>query len=213
MDLLTELAASYDRVCDTVSAMAEDELREPSALPGWNRADVVTHLARSADAYRRLLAIARGQNPPAPREDLRTGFSALFADARAMPAAAWDAPVTARGGWSHPARFTLQRCRRELETHHVDLAAGYRTADWPTGYVEWALDDTLAALAARRFGPVTVHAVDLDRRWDLGTDGPSAAGPGHALLAWLSGRADGRELGAELPVPPAWPLPPVRFRP
>ncbi|MGV4925311.1 maleylpyruvate isomerase N-terminal domain-containing protein [Streptomyces sp. HJ7] len=157
--------------------------------------------------------MADGAGRPAAElaEDVRSALARLVEDARAMPAGAWEAPVRALAGWAHPAWYTLYRCWRELETHHVDLGAGYRTADWPAGYVAWALDSTLSALAARDFPLARVEAVDLERVWSLSrAAGPTVAGPGHALLGWLSGRStEGVAVPAgRLPVPPAWPLPP-----
>ncbi|GAA2750497.1 maleylpyruvate isomerase family mycothiol-dependent enzyme [Kitasatospora cinereorecta] len=225
--LIDELARSGRRIGAAADALAADGLREPSALPGWTRADVLTHLARAADAYRRLITLARtGAEPQHPRvgavdaddadpvADFRGSLAAFLEDARRMPAPAWDATVTALAGWPHPAWFTLYRCRRELETHHTDLATGHTTADWPADYVAWALDDTLAALAARDFPLRAVHAVDLDRRWTLAATGPAVAAPAHLLLGWLSGRSPAAVLTTDRPgellAPPAWPLPPVR---
>lgn len=125
-----------------------------------------------------------------------------------MPAERWETPLTALAGWEHPAWYTLYRCWRELETHHVDLDVGYRMADWPHSYVAWALEDTSAALAAHGFPVGRLEATDLGRGWAVGA-GPTVAGEGQALLGWLSGRAGGAALsaGGPLPEPPAWPLP------
>lgn len=76
-----------------------------------------------------------------------------------MPVERRGSLVTALAGWQHPAWYTLHRCWRELETHHVDLNVGYRTTDWPGTYVTWALDDTLTALAARDFPAAQVDVV------------------------------------------------------
>ncbi|MFF2121730.1 maleylpyruvate isomerase family mycothiol-dependent enzyme [Kitasatospora sp. NPDC058184] len=236
--LLAEVRASAGRVLATVGTLTDRQAREPSTLPGWSRAHVLTHLARSADAYRWLLTVARTGTEPGPRAgaaapdrapregagrgaaepaaDLRNSLDGMFAAAAAMPAERWSTPVTALAGWRHPAWFTLHRAWRELETHHVDLDLGRSTADWPTGYVAWALDGTAAALAARGFPVARLTATDLGRDWALAPSGPTVSGPGHALLAWLSGRGSVERLRAEglradgpLPGPPGWPLPPV----
>ncbi|MER6950865.1 hypothetical protein ABT294_43305 [Nonomuraea sp. NPDC000554] len=143
--------------------------------------------------------------------DVRTRLARLTEAATSMPAEAWDNRVTALAGWPHPAWYTLHRCWRELETHHVDLDVGYRTTDWPAAYVTWALGDTCAALAARGFPLARAVAVDLGRSWTPSPAGVAVAGPGHALLGWLSGRSTGAPLTADcpLPDPPAWPLPPA----
>lgn len=143
-------------------------------------------------------------------DDLRTGLDRLL-DAHAMPAERWPVLVTALAGWRHPAWFTLQRCRRELETHHVDLNLGYTTTRWPSGYVAWALDDTIASLTARGFPVARIRATDLDRAWTPAPTGPTVTGPGRSVLAWLAGRGTDPELSSDapLPTPPRWPLPPT----
>ena len=42
-----------------MTRMAGEAFRAPSALPGWTRAHVLTHLARNADAMVNLLTWAR----------------------------------------------------------------------------------------------------------------------------------------------------------
>lgn len=231
--LLAEVGASAGRVLATVEALADRQAREPSALPGWSRAHVLTHLARSADVYRWLLTLAGTGAAPGPRADaaaldralhegagrgaaelvadLRGSLDGMFAAAAAMPAERWSTAVSALAGWRHPAWFTLHRAWRELETHHVDLGLGRSTADWPLGYVAWALDATAATLVARGFPVARLTATDLARDWTPAPAGPTVSGPGHALLAWLSGRGPVEDLRADgpLPVPPAWPLPPA----
>ncbi|GAB7187304.1 mycothiol maleylpyruvate isomerase N-terminal domain-containing protein [Kitasatospora sp. Ki12] len=233
--LLDEVRASAGRLVATVGSLTDRQAGEPSALPGWSRAHVVTHLARGADAYRWLLALARTGAEPGPRadavaldralregaergaaalvEDLRVSLDGLFEEAAAVPAERWATLVPALAGWRHPAWFTLHRAWREVETHHVDLDLdlGQGTAGWPAGYVAWALDATAATLAARGFPVARLEATDLGRSWSLGEAGPVVRGPGHVLLAWLAGRGPAPQTGTgePLPVPPVWPLPPV----
>ncbi|MFF3416349.1 maleylpyruvate isomerase family mycothiol-dependent enzyme [Streptomyces sp. NPDC002698] len=231
--LLDEIRASVARVGTGLGSLTRLQAREPSALPGWSRGHVITHLARSADVYRWLLTLARTGTEPGPRAnaavldralregaersagelvaDLRGSLDRLLDEARAMPAERWFVLVTALAGWRHPAWFTLQRCRRELETHHVDLNLGYTTADWPSGYVTWALDDTVATLAARGFPVARIRATDLDRAWTLAPAGPTVTGSGRSILAWLAGRGTDTPLRSDvpLPTPPGWPLPPT----
>ncbi|WP_030239513.1 maleylpyruvate isomerase family mycothiol-dependent enzyme [Streptomyces sp. NRRL S-350] len=231
--LLADVRDSARRFVATLDGLGDPQARGASALPGWNRAQVVTHVARSADAYRWLLTSARTGAEPGPRadaaaldralregagrgaaelvDDLRCSLDRFLDEAASMPAERWPTPVTALAGWRHPAWFTLHRARRELETHHVDLNLGHGTADWPADYVAWALDATAATLAARGFPVARLAATDLGRAWPLGPTGPAVTAPGHVLLAWLAGRgpAPAADPDHPLPTPPVWPLPPV----
>ncbi|MET9730882.1 maleylpyruvate isomerase family mycothiol-dependent enzyme [Streptomyces sp. NPDC006458] len=229
--LLADVVRSAGRLRAAAAGLDGERLRGPSALPGWTRAHVLAHVARAADAYVRLLdaaatgggagradatalaeAVEKAAALPAGelRADLGGSLDRFAVRARTLSEAAWDVLVTALAGWRHPAWFTLRRCLRELETHHVDLDVGYATSDWPVSYVDWALDDTLGALTAYGFGLSTVAAVDLGRTWTVSPEGPLLTAPGHVLLGWLSGRTPARDLTpAPLPEPPRWPLPPV----
>ncbi|GIF96344.1 maleylpyruvate isomerase family mycothiol-dependent enzyme [Catellatospora citrea] len=235
--MVDDVVRSAARFTAAAAALSDTGLRAPSGLARWTRAHVLAHVATSADAYVRLLRSAstdgRAPRRPAdaavPAQAVEEGASLRAAElvgqlndslerfaheARTMSTEAWAGTVTALAGWRHPAWYTLRRCVRELETHHLDLAVGYRTADWPPGYVTWALAETLAALKAQGFPLARVEATDLGRTWDLADDGPTVASSGHVLLGWFSGRtlADGltsdHPLRA-LPVPPTWPQPPV----
>lgn len=233
LHVIGEITRSSARLADTLAALTDADLRAPSTLPTWTCGHVIAHLARSADAYLWLLAVARTGAAPSPRADaealrlaveegaalpaaelvtdVRTRLARLAEEAASMPTRAWGNLVTALAGWRHPAWYTLHRCWRELETHHVDLDAGYRTTDWPAVYVTWALDDTMATLTARGFPVARVEAVDLGRSWILSPTGPVVTGPGHDLLGWLSGRASSAPPSSDrrLPAPPTWPLPPT----
>jgi maleylpyruvate isomerase len=231
--LLDDVRRSAARLGATLDTLTNTQAREPSTLPGWTRGHVITHLARSADAYWWLLTVARTGTEPGPRADaaaldralregsrrdatdlvadLRRSLDRLFDEAAVMPAERWSTLVTALAGWRHPAWYTLHRARRELETHHTDLNLGYTTANWPNGYVTWALDDTITTLAARDFPVAGIEATDLDLSWTLAPTGPTVTGPGHAILAWLTGRGTDTRLVSDLPLPtpPKWPLPPA----
>ncbi|MEU8967889.1 maleylpyruvate isomerase family mycothiol-dependent enzyme [Streptomyces monashensis] len=260
-DPLGLVARSADRLVRSAGALSDAALRAPSELPGWTRGHVLAHVAHSADAYVRLLGLARTGREPGPRADraalaaalerdaalpagrltalLRESLDRFTAQARTMPAPAWDHLVAALAGWRHPARYLLLRCLRELETHHLDIGTGYGTEQWPGAYVSWALDDTLGTLRAQGFALASVEAVDLGRRWTLAAQGPSVTAAGHRILGWLTGRLPAEALATDplpadalptdappadalmadapiarvpahlLPRPPAWPQPPL----
>jgi maleylpyruvate isomerase len=228
-EVLAEIDAASERLVATVSRLGDDDLREPSRLPGWSRGHVLAHLVRNADAVWNILEWARTgvEHPQYPsnearnagieassgrpadelRTELRISVERLALQASTLPEAAWEATVRARGGWGHPAWYTLYRRWREVEAHHADLSFGYSYADWSPAYVRWELSDTLASL--RLDGGLAAGRV---RATDLGVDerlgeGPQVSGTGRELLGWLTGRGDGEGLTAEaLPTPPTWPL-------
>ncbi|MFF4815042.1 maleylpyruvate isomerase family mycothiol-dependent enzyme [Kitasatospora sp. NPDC001309] len=234
--LLAEVRASAARLCADLAPLTDRQAREPSLLPGWSRGHLLTHLARSADAYRWMLALARTGRAPGPRADaaeldrqlragagraagalaadLRDSLDGLLRDAAELPAGRRDVLVPALAGWRHPAWYLLWRAWRELEVHAVDLGLGRGPADWPAAFVRAALAETAAALAVRAVPLARVEAEDLGLGWAIGGTGPVVSGPGHALLAWFAGRGPLAALRVDggLPAPavlPAWPLPPV----
>ncbi|MBF9070711.1 maleylpyruvate isomerase family mycothiol-dependent enzyme [Streptacidiphilus fuscans] len=218
-EIIDEIRRSLDGFAGQLDGMSDDEVMAPSGLVGWNRSQVVVHVARAAEAYQWLVTLAATGSEPGPRADGATlaravaegtelGAGAVAADLRCsvgglvdlaetVPVERWELLVTALGGYRHPAWFTLYRCWRELEHHRVDLAAGYTPADWPAAYVTWALDTTAPGLAARDFPVARIEATDLGREWQLSAAAEDlvVTGPGHALLGWLSGRVTGT--GAE----------------
>jgi maleylpyruvate isomerase len=230
-DVIEELDAGTERVVATLEGLGEAELRGPSALPGWSRGHVATHIARNADSLWNLLESARTgveipQYPSLERRnaDLDAGAgrtcAELVADVRAtaerfaeqaarLPEEVWNAPVKAMQGWAHPAWYTVYRRWNEVEVHHADLAAGYGAADWPDSYVRWAAPATLADMAALPGGShgglagFRIIATDSGDSADLGwtEGGPEASGSGRALLGWLSGRTGGEGVHVRPDVP------------
>ncbi|XVQ07904.1 maleylpyruvate isomerase family mycothiol-dependent enzyme [Spirillospora sp. CA-255316] len=243
--VLAEVEAGTERIVATLSGLDEQAVRAPSGLPGWTRGHVATHIARNADSLWNLLEWARtgveipqypslearnadleagaGRDPRALAEDVRATGERFSEQARSLPEEAWEATVRAMLGWSHPAWFVVYRRWQEVETHHVDLAAGYGPADWPESYLRWALTGTLAdleALPADLRGGLEGHrltATDTAESADLGAGegGPEISGSARALLGWLTGRSAGEGVAARpegpLPVPPPWPHAPSAF--
>ncbi|TDB89335.1 maleylpyruvate isomerase family mycothiol-dependent enzyme [Actinomadura sp. KC216] len=232
-EVIDELGPGVERIVGTLSKLGDRDLRAPSALPGWSRGHVATHIARNADSLWNLLEWARtgveipqypsldarnadleagaGRGRDELIEDVRATQARFTEQARAMPEDAWNVPVKAMQGWPHPAWYVLYRRWHEVEAHHVDLAAGYGPADWPEPYVRWALGRTLTdmtALSEKLRGELAglrITATDSGESADLGwaPGGPEASGSGRALLGWLSGRSD----GAGVSLRPDGPLP------
>src|ERR1700678_777159 len=223
------IADSAARLVATAQALTDDDLHDASALPGWTRAHVLTHIAQSADSRTGLLRAARAgrvgqqypseqaradaidagaRRPPAAiRADLHHAVQDCLTAIREHPRHLWDA----LGIWlgppgRRPVRGVVARLRRELEYHHVDLPAGYQPANWPDDFAAAELSLVTAWMNRRGdappmtlTGPTALH---IDTSPPVATPGPPAA-----LLAGLSGRSNGSGLppaSAALP-----PLPPL----
>jgi maleylpyruvate isomerase len=170
--VLDAIAAAEARLEVTVAAMTDEEAAAPSRLPGWDRAMVVTHVARNASSNAAMVAAAlrgeeRAQYPGGPEQrvaEIEAGrgrtASAVLADLRES-AAMWAAVMATVGDeqWSLtvPAgvgpRPVEQRVRArllEVEVHHADLGLGYTFRDWPAPFVDVVLPHTMALTSLRR---------------------------------------------------------------
>ncbi|MDG4788579.1 maleylpyruvate isomerase family mycothiol-dependent enzyme [Micromonospora sp. WMMD1102] len=243
--LLPEVDRATERLLRTVDRLDDAATGEPSLLPGWTRGHVLSHLARSADSLVNLLTSARtGEDvpqypsPAARNADIAAGSARpvgtqladlrdsarRFAEAAGeLPAPAWAAQVRSIRGLRPAATLVWARLR-EVEVHHVDLDAGYRTADWPDAFGQRLLHEVVHDLAhrddppalvlvpAETGQPLTVHSgrggpVGVPTA-DGGPELRTVAGPAHELAGWLTGRSGGDGLvvtpAGPLPAPPPW---------
>lgn len=215
---LDTLRLAVESLYRTVTRLSDEDIRGRSRLPGWSRAHLLTHLARAADSRTGLLVAARGgrvgrqygserirraeiesgaRRPPQDiRRDLTRAFQRFFSAVAEHPPSRWDDP----GDWLdlglRPVRRTVPSLRREVEYHHVDLAAGYQPGDWPADFVRDELRSVTASLRHRSGGP---KATLLPQGDLLVGDGLVIRGRPAGLLAWLTGRSDGGDLRADPP--------------
>ena len=234
---MASIGEATDRLLASAAALTDAGAGEPSLLPGWTRGHVLTHVARNGDGLGNLLRWARtGVRTPmyasreARRADIEAGAGRSAADlaadvqataisfaaeAASLPGEAWTAEVQMLAGPPMPARRVLDWRLREVEIHHVDLAAGYRPADWPVEFVAGNLPEIAGSFAGRDDTPSCLLRPDgSDAAWRIGPgrggEAPvSVQGPAATLLAWLIGRDDGSGLrvsggDATAPVLPAW---------
>src|SRR5215467_12062228 len=212
---LDRIAAATDRLQASAGTLSDAQVREASLLPGWTRGHVLTHVARNADGLGNLLRWARtGTKTPmyasreARRADIEAGAGrsaadlaadvqgtaiAFAAEAASLPAGSWAAQVQMLTGAPFPARGVLDWRLREVEIHHVDLATGYRPADWPEEFVTDNLPEIARSFAGREdtpscllrpadgFGPLQIGPVDPEQP---ASPGVSVSGPPAVLLAW-----------------------------
>ena len=229
--MIEQNEAATDRLLASATALSDDQMREPSLLPGWSRGHLLTHVARSGDGLVNLLTWAETsvETPQYPSAEARAAdieagaarsaggltadvagsASAFVASARALPDEAWLTEVRSFRGPAHPAWFVLNRRLFEIEVHHVDLGCAYAPSNWP----DWFVSDELYRVTGEYTQNPACPAALLNdsssgRQYFLGaSDASSAAvtGSGYALLAWLIGR----ESDAELSVDPPGPLPKI----
>ncbi|MGA9278856.1 maleylpyruvate isomerase N-terminal domain-containing protein [Ilumatobacter sp.] len=184
--LLERIAAAGDRL----------DAAGPSRLPGWNRAQVITHLARNADGHRRMIEGAGrgevleqypggvdGRNAGIDEGATRSAAAAIgdLVEATAALEAAWEAT-----DWQGAGRRTLRGETpidrlaflrvREVALHGVDLDIGIELDDLDPLYVRLELARMEMLWTARQpMGLTPLPAVAL-----------ALAPP--ARLGWFTGR-------------------------
>jgi maleylpyruvate isomerase len=170
--VLAVIADAEARLDATVAAMTDEDAAAPSLLPGWDRAMVVTHVARNASSNAAMVAaILRGeerpQYPGGPAEraagieagrgrtaaevlaDLR-GAAAEWADVMRSVSDEQMSLVVPAGVGPRPVEQRVRARLLEVEVHHADLGLGYTFRDWPASFVEVALPHVMAMTALRR---------------------------------------------------------------
>jgi uncharacterized protein (TIGR03083 family) len=176
--LIDQIGEAISRLIATTAELTDQQVREPSLLPGWSRAHVLTHIARNADGLQNLLIWAKtgvetpqypsrearetqieaGSDRPAAElaDDVTSSAESFAAQVRELPEDAWQAEVRGSRGPSHPAWFTLHRRLFEVEIHHADLGAGYCPADWPQWFVAQELYRITGELAGNPQTPAAL---------------------------------------------------------
>lgn len=229
--LIERVDRATARLLETAAGLSDEQVREPSLLPGWSRGHVLTHLARNADSLRNLLiwartgvetpqyasraardeAIAAGSGRSASEllADLQASAQQLVAEAARLSPANWTAEVRGLGGAAHPGWFTLRRRLSEVEIHHVDLGASYWPADWPDVFAAELLKSVAGDFDDDDVQPAALVSTSSGGEHRIGPPGAPAeltiTGPDWLLLAWLVGRSAGDSLTVE----PVGPLPPL----
>ncbi|WP_345382552.1 maleylpyruvate isomerase family mycothiol-dependent enzyme [Pseudonocardia yuanmonensis] len=209
-ETLPWMRAGTEHLLAVVEGIPDDGLTAPSALPGWNRAHVVAHVARNAEALVRLATWARtGTETPmypsaearaadieetsrrAPevlRAELASTAHELDEALGALTAEQWGATIRDSHGREIPATEIPFMRIREVWVHAADLGAGASLADLPAGVLDLLLDDVTATLSGREGCPTLLLApTDRERVWRLGDPGvtpaPVASSPGESIPA------------------------------
>lgn len=195
-ELLAGAEAAYGRLLATLDSFSDDLAAGPSILPGWTRAMLITHLARNADANRRMaegairgivvpqyeggakqreqeILAGKGKGAREVLDDLLQAQAAVMATWERMPDEAWDRLTGAAAG-ARPARRGVWARWREIDIHHVDLDLGYRPEDWPDPFLQRTLPSVILSLSSRQAadraipeGSCILEATDQGRSWML----------------------------------------------
>lgn len=230
---LVDVRTATERLAGYVADLDDRRMREPSLLPGWSRAHVVTHLARNADGLVNLLTWARtgvehpmyasnadrdadieegaGRMAQVLHEDLLAACDRLTVACERMSDSQWSATVTARASMVFPASRIPTLRLFELWVHTVDLNVGFDFEDIPAGQLDVAVDSAVSRLMNRPEGPsVHLRVVFPDgqeQTWDLVGGGEvvhEVSGDPASVIGWLTGRRDGSGLTGDVPVLPPW---------
>ena len=194
------VARAHGAVVATLQSLIDQQVAQPSLLPGWTVGHCATHIARNADGHARMFdAATRGhvaEMYPGGREqrtadieagarrpateiaaDVATSAVRLEALWEVLPADAWTARGITFAGEETMADLLFVRWR-EVEVHHADLGLGYSWSDWDAEYVRLDLVRLTMLWASRK--PMGMTSL------------PSAAVTvgDHHRLAWLLGRAE-----------------------
>jgi len=224
-----ETILATTRYLADIEGLTDDQVREPTALPGWTRAHVITHVSRNADALAAVLHAAQEGREIAMYADQESRDAEIEAWAGRSAAeiiedaaASWgrmlqaeneihdprhDDTFTRRSGTDPlPVRQVGHLRLTEVEIHHADLLLGYTPANWPHDFSRDLVSRRENELAD---GPsMVLSSTDVDGLWKFGPgQGPEIAGTVGDLAWWLVGRGDGSGLVSstgELPKLPGW---------
>ncbi len=224
------LPEATHRLVRTVDGLDDEALAEPSGLPDWTRAHVVAHLALNAEGLARVLD-GRAEGRPttmypsddrrggdiddlaaADRTELRDRFMAgttrILDAVDRFPDAHWPESFERTPGGRVIRYAAVPGMRlREVEIHHVDLAAGFDPRGWSDSFSA----HLITAMVKRHPSDESfrVLATDLARTWVIGDDPDetTVSGPAGDLAWWLTGRYPATSLTCstgDLPAVKAW---------
>ncbi|MFT3877319.1 MAG: maleylpyruvate isomerase family mycothiol-dependent enzyme [Propioniciclava sp.] len=203
--------ATQSLLRDTLT-LDDADWRAPSLLPGWSRAHVATHVARNADALRRVIAAARSGDPAPLYPSANTKYNDIERGAErsgidlqvdldtsagelvnlADRVEDWLTPVRFLGGEFPLSVITLVRLQ-ELTIHHLDLDCGFTWEDIEPVPARWLLQWMLLLMRDDPMLPAVNLVSDTGETAEIGGVGVprEVSGPDAALWAWLTGRTSG----------------------
>ncbi|ONI87172.1 hypothetical protein ALI22I_22200 [Saccharothrix sp. ALI-22-I] len=207
---------AHRRLATLIEGLTDEQVAEPSALPGWTRGHVLAHLAGVTIAMAGQAEHEGTKVEPYPggrpaRDaaiEAGAGRSAqehraAIADAVARLTKAWDDVRD----WNTPAFYrdgtltdTAYATWREVEIHTRDLDLGPVT--WSPEFCDHVVD----FLSARVPDGVRLTLQAADRQWVIGEgDDVTLTGSRTDLTAWLAGREPDGRIDGDKPELNPWP--------
>ncbi|ONI79091.1 hypothetical protein BWI15_00150 [Kribbella sp. ALI-6-A] len=213
----------------TVASLDDEELDEPSRLPGWTRRHVIAHLAANADALGRLVSWAHTSveqhmyasadqrdaeiklGASLPTSQLRTWLQSSAQDLEAgmdqLSDTEWHCLVITGQGRTVPADELPWLRSREVLVHTIDLNAGPEFFDLPAAFCRALAVDICAKRSLEGNPNVIIDSVDRGEEFQLRISGKGPVveieGPLSEITAWLAGRSTAARQSS-WPRLPAW---------
>ncbi|MEU4448527.1 maleylpyruvate isomerase family mycothiol-dependent enzyme [Actinosynnema sp. NPDC050801] len=207
---------AHRRLAAVIEDLTDEQVAEPSALPGWTRGHVLAHLANVTVAFAGQAEHEGTKVEPYPggrpaRDaaiEAGAGRSAAehraaIADAAARLAKAWedvrdwDTPVYYRDGTLTGTAYGVWR---EVEIHTRDLDLG------PVTWSPEFCDHVIGFLSSRVPDGVRLTLQAPERRWVVGAGRDvTLTGSAADLTAWLAGREPEGPITGDRPDLDPWP--------
>lgn len=222
---LSRLDRETDTLLATVESLADDEMTVPSLCEGWNRAEVVAHLASNARALVRLIdwaatgaeeqlyasAAAREEEiaelASRPRveltDELREASRFFRAQAERLTGELAVEQVGLHGG-EVPATSIVALRIAEVVVHHNDLNTAWTLEEADPDSLLNSVEAAVRAMRARAAPGLTLVTEERDE-WVIGDGSLRVDSDREGLLAWLArGETEGVDADGPLPALPSW---------
>lgn len=184
--VIDAVRGSTRALVSVVERLTAEQVGEPSALPGWSRGHVLSHLARNADGLRALMLSARSGQPVAMYastqardadiaagasrssrvivEDFMHATQALEIEIDSLASEQWAQPVelhTTTGAQRAPVSTIVDMRLREVEIHHVDLDVGHDFSTTNGDTLRLLLNDAVERLSGQAPNRIELIASDI----------------------------------------------------
>ncbi|TDW19286.1 maleylpyruvate isomerase family mycothiol-dependent enzyme [Kribbella kalugense] len=219
---LTDVRTAADQLLALVADLDDAAARADSALPGWSRGHVITHIANFSEGMTRQVeealqgglvemydggrpgrdsAIEDGADRPAAElsSHLTQAVTALMASWDKVSPTDWPLPILHRNS---NLSAGLQATWRELTIHTADLDLGVTPASWSESFCLHLLD------FLRPRTPDNVHLIlqSPSATWENGTgEDVRLEGALTDLTAWYAGRTTPGPITGPTPDLLPWP--------